>query len=118
MGHSSVCCFSLPVVRPRVCSCLSVDLRSNLHNLLSFIVMASENQYVRKIVNSPSYAEPCLVASAKQILEPDNWYAFLNNEFIQDSNANETRNRVFLSGKAHLNYRKGLNGLFTRKAMA
>ncbi|KAJ7630563.1 cytochrome P450 sterol C22-desaturase [Roridomyces roridus] len=62
-----------------------------------FIVMASSNDYTRKILNSPTYAEPCLVQSAKQILLPDNW--------------------VFLTGKTHVDYRRGLNNLFTRKAI-
>ncbi|KAG5646051.1 hypothetical protein DXG03_004474 [Asterophora parasitica] len=62
-----------------------------------FIVMASSNEFSRKILNSPSYAEPCLVHSAKQILRPENW--------------------VFLNGKEHLSYRRGLNGLFTRRAL-
>ncbi|KAI0318723.1 cytochrome P450 [Amylostereum chailletii] len=62
-----------------------------------FIVMASSNDYARKILNSPNHAEPCLVHSAKQILLPDNW--------------------VFLTGKAHVDYRRGLNGLFTHKAL-
>lgn len=42
--------------------------------LYSFIVMASTNEFARKILNSPNHAEPCLVYSAKQILRPDNWY--------------------------------------------
>ncbi|KAM6498365.1 cytochrome P450 sterol C22-desaturase [Amanita muscaria] len=62
-----------------------------------FIVMASSNEYARKILNSPSFAEPCLVHSAKQILRSDNW--------------------VFLTGKSHIEYRRGLNHLFTRKAL-
>ncbi|KAF8061018.1 cytochrome P450 sterol C22-desaturase [Lyophyllum atratum] len=62
-----------------------------------FIVMASSNEFARKILNSPSYAEPCLVHSAKQVLRPDNW--------------------VFLAGKDHLAYRRGLNALFTRRAL-
>ncbi|KAJ3502315.1 hypothetical protein NLJ89_g8945 [Agrocybe chaxingu] len=62
-----------------------------------FIVMASSNEYSRKILNSPTFAEPCLVHSAKQILRPDNW--------------------VFLTGKTHVDYRRGLNALFTRKAL-
>lgn len=41
--------------------------------LPSFIVMASSNDYSRKILNSPNHAEPCLVASAKSILMSDNW---------------------------------------------
>ncbi|KDR85299.1 hypothetical protein GALMADRAFT_234083 [Galerina marginata CBS 339.88] len=62
-----------------------------------FIVMASSNDYARKILNSPTYTEPCLVHSAKQILLPENW--------------------VFLTGKTHVDYRRGLNALFTRKAL-
>ncbi|KAF8640332.1 hypothetical protein AX17_000004 [Amanita inopinata Kibby_2008] len=62
-----------------------------------FIVMASSNEYARKILNSPAYAEPCLVHSAKQVLGYDNW--------------------VFLTGKSHVEYRRGLNSLFTRKAL-
>ncbi|KAF8665134.1 hypothetical protein AX16_000600 [Volvariella volvacea WC 439] len=62
-----------------------------------FIVMASSNEYSRKILNSPMYAEPCLVHSAKQVLSPDNW--------------------VFLNGKNHIDYRRGLNSLFTKKAL-
>ncbi|KIJ68841.1 hypothetical protein HYDPIDRAFT_107097 [Hydnomerulius pinastri MD-312] len=63
-----------------------------------FIVMASSNEFSRKILNSPTYAEPCLVHSAKQILMPDNW--------------------VFLTGKSHIQFRKVLNTLFTRKALS
>lgn len=51
----------------------------------------------RKILNSPNHAEPCLVAAAKKVLLPDNW--------------------VFLHGKAHADYRKALNVLFTKKAL-
>ncbi|PWN49644.1 putative ERG5-C-22 sterol desaturase [Violaceomyces palustris] len=62
-----------------------------------FIVIASSTEHTRRILNSPVYAEPCLVASAKKVLCHDNW--------------------VFLNGKAHVDYRKGLNTLFTRKAL-
>ncbi|KAI0252651.1 cytochrome P450 sterol C22-desaturase [Lactifluus subvellereus] len=62
-----------------------------------FIVMASSTEYSRKILNSPAHAEPCLVHSAKQVLLPDNW--------------------VFLTGKEHVAYRRGLNNLFTHKAL-
>ncbi|KZT67633.1 cytochrome P450 [Daedalea quercina L-15889] len=62
-----------------------------------FIVMASTNEFSRKILNSPTHAEPCLVHSAKAVLRPDNW--------------------VFLTGKAHVEYRRVLNSLFTRKAL-
>jgi sterol 22-desaturase len=51
----------------------------------------------RKVFNSPSYAKPCVVDIAHKLLRPTNW--------------------VFLDGKAHVDYRKGLNGLFTRQAL-
>lgn len=63
-----------------------------------FIVLASSNEYTRKILNSPTYAEPALVASGRQILCEDNW--------------------VFLTGKQHVDYRRVLNTLFTRKALS
>ncbi|KAK7064617.1 cytochrome P450 [Favolaschia claudopus] len=62
-----------------------------------FIVMSSSKDYSRKILNSPTYAEPWLVHAAKHILLPENW--------------------VFLTGKDHVDYRRGLNNLFTRKAI-
>ncbi|WFC97627.1 sterol 22-desaturase [Malassezia yamatoensis] len=62
-----------------------------------FIVIASSTEFSRKILNSPTYAEPCLVASAKKVLSHDNW--------------------VFLNGKEHVDYRKGLNSLFTSRAL-
>ncbi|KIY67496.1 cytochrome P450 sterol C22-desaturase [Cylindrobasidium torrendii FP15055 ss-10] len=62
-----------------------------------FIVMASTTEHARKILNSPTYAEPCLVQSAKQVLLKENW--------------------VFLTGKDHVDYRRSLNSLFTRKAL-
>lgn len=51
----------------------------------------------RKVFNSPSFVKPCVVDVAHKLLGADNW--------------------VFLDGKAHVEYRKGLNGLFTRKAL-
>lgn len=63
-----------------------------------FIVIASSNEFTRKILNSPTYTEPCLVASAKQVLCHDNW--------------------VFLNGKPHVDYRKGLNTLFTSRSLS
>ena len=51
----------------------------------------------RKIFNSPGYVKPCVVDVAHKLLGADNW--------------------VFLDGKAHVDFRKGLNGLFTRKAL-
>ncbi|KAI0793308.1 cytochrome P450 [Abortiporus biennis] len=63
-----------------------------------FIVMSSTEEYSRKILNSPNHAEPCLVYSAKQVLCADNW--------------------VFLTGRSHVDYRKALNLLFTRKSLS
>lgn len=51
----------------------------------------------RKVFNSPSYVKPCVVDVAHKLLGADNW--------------------VFLDGKAHVDFRKGLNVLFTRKAL-
>lgn len=51
----------------------------------------------RKVFNSPTYVKPCVVDIAHKLLRPNNW--------------------VFLDGKAHVDYRKGLNGLFTRQAL-
>ncbi|KAI8997267.1 cytochrome P450 [Pilobolus umbonatus] len=70
-------------------SCVSVFDR--------FVVIASSCELSRKILNTPIYAQPAVVDSMKHILCNDNW--------------------VFLSGKAHVDYRKGLNVLFTRKAL-
>jgi hypothetical protein len=53
-------------------TCLGAEL-TGFYRLHSFIVMASTNEYTRKILNSPAHAEPCLVASAKQVLCADNW---------------------------------------------
>ncbi|WRT68966.1 uncharacterized protein IL334_005948 [Kwoniella shivajii] len=63
-----------------------------------FIVIGSSTDMARKILNSPNHAEPCLVASAKKVLCPDNW--------------------VFLHGKVHADYRKALNVLFTKQALS
>lgn len=51
----------------------------------------------RKVFNSPAFVKPCVVDAAHKLLRPNNW--------------------VFLDGKAHVEYRKGLNGLFTRQAL-
>lgn len=51
----------------------------------------------RKVLNSPMYVKPCVVDVAHKLLGPDNF--------------------VFLDGKAHVDFRKGLNGLFTRQAL-
>lgn len=52
----------------------------------------------RKIFNSPTYVKPCVVDAAHKLLGKTNW--------------------VFLDGKEHVEYRKGLNNLFTRKALS
>ncbi|KAH0612593.1 uncharacterized protein H6S33_008973 [Morchella sextelata] len=62
-----------------------------------FVVIASTRDLARKVFNSPAYVSPCVVDVAKKILRPSNW--------------------VFLDGKNHVEYRKGLNGLFSRQAM-
>lgn len=62
------------------------------------MVIASTKDLSRKILNSPTFVQPCVVDAAKKILMATNW--------------------VFLDGKAHVEYRKGLNVLFTRKSLA
>ncbi|KAI2624306.1 cytochrome P450 61 [Hypoxylon sp. NC1633] len=62
-----------------------------------FVVFASTRDLARKVLNSPAYVKPCVVDIATKILGEDSW--------------------VFLDGKAHVDYRKGLNGLFTRRAL-
>ncbi|KAH6629599.1 cytochrome P450 61 [Boeremia exigua] len=62
-----------------------------------FVVIASTRDMARKIFNSPGFVKPCVVDAAYKLLRPENW--------------------VFLDGKAHVDYRKGLNGLFTRQAL-
>ncbi|KAI9709196.1 MAG: RNA polymerase C-22 sterol desaturase [Chrysothrix sp. TS-e1954] len=62
-----------------------------------FVVIASTRDMARKVFNAPSYVKPCVVDVAHKLLRPTNW--------------------VFLDGKAHVEYRKGLNGLFTRQAL-
>lgn len=63
-----------------------------------FVVIASTRDLARKILNSPAFVKPCVVDVAIKILRPTNW--------------------VFLDGKAHVDYRRSLNGLFTRKALS
>ena len=62
-----------------------------------FVVIASTRDMARKVFNSPAYVKPCVVDVAHKLLGDDNW--------------------VFLDGKAHVEFRKGLNGLFTRRAL-
>ena len=62
-----------------------------------FVVMASSRDMARKVFNSPTFVKPCVVDVAIKLLRPTNW--------------------VFMDGKEHTDYRKGLNGLFTRQAL-
>lgn len=62
-----------------------------------FVVIASTRDMARKVFNSPAFVKPCVVDVAHKLLRPNNW--------------------VFLDGKVHVEYRKGLNGLFTRQAL-
>ncbi|SJM87155.1 probable Cytochrome P450 61 [Zygosaccharomyces bailii] len=62
-----------------------------------FVVIASSRDLARKIMQSPKFVKPCVVDVAVKILRPNNW--------------------VFLDGKAHVDYRKSLNGLFTKHAL-
>lgn len=62
-----------------------------------FVVIAATRDMARKVFNSPAYVKPCVVDVAYKLLGADYW--------------------VFLDGPAHIAFRKGLNGLFTRKAL-
>ncbi len=61
------------------------------------MVIASSRDMARKVFNSPLFVKPCVVDVAIKLLRPTNW--------------------VFMDGKEHVDYRKGLNGLFTRQAL-
>ncbi|KAL3476173.1 cytochrome P450 [Aspergillus californicus] len=63
-----------------------------------FVVLASDRDLAHKVFKSPTYAEPCIVPIAKDLLGHKSW--------------------VFLQGKSHAEYRQGLTPLFTNKAMA
>ena len=63
-----------------------------------FVVLASDRDIAHKVFKSPAYAEPCIVPIAKDIIGHKAW--------------------VFLQGKDHREYRRGLAPLFTNKAMA
>ncbi|KAL9100610.1 MAG: hypothetical protein Q9163_004026 [Psora crenata] len=62
-----------------------------------FVVIVSSRDLARRVFNSPMFVKPCLVDVAVKLLRPTNW--------------------VFLDDKAHVDYRKGLNGLFTRQSL-
>ncbi|KAK6849517.1 hypothetical protein PG995_013350 [Apiospora arundinis] len=63
-----------------------------------FVVLASDRDIAHRVFKSPSYLKPCIVPIAEDIMGPEAW--------------------VFKQGKAHVDYRKGLSGLFTNKAIS
>lgn len=67
-------------------------------HLSRFVVLVSERDLAHKVFKSPAYAEPCLVPVAKDLLGHKAW--------------------VFLQGKEHAEYRRGLTPLFTNRALA
>ncbi|KAE9366219.1 cytochrome P450 [Stipitochalara longipes BDJ] len=62
-----------------------------------FVVLTSDRDLARKVFNSPAFVKPCVVPVAEDLMGASAW--------------------VFLDGKRHIDFRKGLNGLFTRKAL-
>ncbi|KAF4622742.1 hypothetical protein G7Y89_g14284 [Cudoniella acicularis] len=62
-----------------------------------FVVLVSDRDLARRTFQSTQYVKPCLVAVAEYIMGPTAW--------------------VFLNGKSHVDFRKGLTGLFTPKAL-
>lgn len=63
-----------------------------------FVVLASDRDIAHKVFKSPAYAKPCLVPIATEIMGPKAW--------------------VFLGGRAHAEFRRGLTGLFTNQALS
>ncbi|KAH0499718.1 hypothetical protein TgHK011_006893 [Trichoderma gracile] len=63
-----------------------------------FVVLASDRDLAHKVFKSPTFVRPCLVPMAINIMRPTAW--------------------VFLNGKAHAEFRRGLTGLFTNKALS
>ena len=62
-----------------------------------FVVLVSDRDLTRKVFNAGSHLKPCLVPVAETLIGAQ---AF-----------------VFTHGRAHVDFRKGLNGLFTRRAL-
>lgn len=67
------------------------------NNSPRFVVLVSDRDLARKVFKSHAYVKPCLVPIAETLLGKKAW--------------------VFIDGKEHIDYRKGLNGLFTRQAL-
>ena len=63
-----------------------------------FVVLASDRDIAHKVFKSPTYAKPYLPPIATEFMRPTAW--------------------VFLTGKAHAEFRKGLTGLFTNKSLS
>ncbi|QYT03211.1 ERG5 C-22 sterol desaturase [Trichoderma simmonsii] len=63
-----------------------------------FVVLASDRDLAHKVFKSPTFVRPCLVPMAINIMRPTAW--------------------VFLNGKAHAEFRRGLTGLFTNRALS
>ncbi|CAO2651658.1 Nn.00g042280.m01.CDS01 [Neocucurbitaria sp. VM-36] len=63
-----------------------------------FVVLASDRDIAHKVFKSPGYVKPCIVPIAEDIMGSSAW--------------------IFLQGKAHTEYRRGLAGLFTPKALS
>ncbi|KAF2191370.1 cytochrome P450 [Zopfia rhizophila CBS 207.26] len=63
-----------------------------------FVVLASDRDIAHKVFKSPGYVKPCLVPIATDIMGPNAW--------------------VFLQGRAHAEFRRGLTRLFTNKALS
>ena len=62
------------------------------------MVLASDRDIAHKVFKSPAFARPCIVPIAEDILRPTSW--------------------VFLTGKAHAEFRRGLTGLFTNRSLS
>jgi C-22 sterol desaturase len=62
-----------------------------------FVVLVSDRDIAHKVFKSPAFAKPCIVPIAADIMGSNAW--------------------IFLQGKAHTEYRRGLTGLFTNKAL-
>lgn len=61
-------------------------------------MLASDRDLAHKVFKSPGYAKPCIVPIAADIMGHSAW--------------------IFLQGKAHTEYRRGLTGLFTNKTLS
>lgn len=98
MGEwSSQLCLCLPQVCVPLLR-LFVLCSSYSYLYVRFVVLASDRDLAHKVFKSPAYAEPCIVPVAKDIIGHKAW--------------------VFLQGRDHAEYRRGLTPLFTNKAMA